>query len=204
MHLEDPTPIRPTTAADAAALRGLRLEALRTEPLAFTADLAETAARPDEWWRELAAHGRTGVGGGGGGGGIAAPAVVMVIDAGSGQLGGMAGVIAAPQPKLAHAGTVWGVYVRPPLRGRGLAAALVRACAAWAADRSLVTVRLSVAAGNDAARRCYERCGFAVYGVEPLAIQWEGRYYDEALMALRLADPPPAGGAPGGLGQARV
>jgi L-amino acid N-acyltransferase YncA len=69
---------------------------------------------------------------------------------------------------------------------------LVRACVDWARDKGLVGLRLSAVAHeadeNGAARRCYERCGFVAYGVEPNAVRYEGRLYDETLMALRLGE----------------
>jgi GNAT superfamily N-acetyltransferase len=101
--------VRPVRSHDATALRDLRVEALRLNPIALTADLAEAEARPPEWWRELVAR----CGGDG-------AEVVMIADAGSAGLAGMTGVFKAKQPKLAHAGTVWGVYVREPYRGRGV------------------------------------------------------------------------------------
>src|ERR671912_282388 len=95
-----------------------------------------------------------------------------------GRLVGMAGVFAKSQPKLAHNGIVWGVYVREPFRGRGVGAKLVLACADWARGKGLLMLKLS-AVGDNPSQRCYERCGFAAYGVEPAAVQWEGRVYDE-------------------------
>ena len=167
--------LRAVTPGDAEAWRELRLEALRRHPLAFTADLAEAEARPLEAWRQQAADS--------GGGGSA---LVVVAVGSAGILVGMAGVYTPPQPKLAHLGTVWGVYVREAFRGRGVGDALLRACIDWARGKGLAGLRLSVVAGNDAAVRCYERCGFVRYGVEPMAVNWEGRVYDETLMALRL------------------
>jgi RimJ/RimL family protein N-acetyltransferase len=38
-----------------------------------------------------------------------------------------------------------------------------------------------------AAIRCYNRCGFTVYGVEPQAIRHDGVMYDELLMARQAA-----------------
>ena len=98
----------------------------------------------------------------------------------------MTGVFTMEQPKLAHVGMVWGVYVRQAFRGRGVGERLLRACIDWARAQGRVTLKLSVVVGNDAARRCYERVGFTAYGVEPLAVQWDGRLYDEILMVLRL------------------
>ena len=167
--------IRPVTAADVGALREMRLEALRLHPVALTADLAQEEARPAEEWRDLIARS---VGEG--------RDVLVVADAAGHGLVGMAGVYTAKQPKLAHAGTVWGMYVRQPFRGRGVGQALATACVEWARARQLVTLKLWVTDGNAAATRCYERCGFVRHGVEPLAVQWEGLFYDEALMVLRL------------------
>lgn len=169
------TTIRPITPADAPAFRDLRIEALRLHPLAFTADLAEAEERPFEWWSDSAGR-STGDG----------TQVIMLADAGERGLAGMTGVYVPPQPKLAHVGIIWGVYVREPFRGRGLGSSLLRACIDWARGKGLIGLKLGVAATNDDARRCYERCGFTAYGLEPNCVQWEGRLYDEILMALRL------------------
>jgi len=39
---------------------------------------------------------------------------------------------------------------------------------------------------NTRAIKTYTRCGFTVYGVEPMAIYLNGSMYDEMLMALVL------------------
>jgi ribosomal protein S18 acetylase RimI-like enzyme len=170
--------IRPVQMSDVEAFRAMRLEAVRDYPLAFTADLAETSARPIDWWRDLIARNS----------GDGAASVIMVADAGegAGELAGMTGLFSPTQPKLSHAASIWGVYVRPHYRGRGIGEQLLRACIEWARAKDFVTVKLSVVEGNDVARRCYQRVGFTTYGVEPLAVRWEGKYYDETLMALRL------------------
>ena len=171
--------IRPITPSDVDGFRELRLEALRLHPTAFTADLAEAEARPVEAWRRQVEEA------GGGGSGVIMLAEVGGGGGGGGELAGMAGVAMPPQPKLAHCGTVWGVYVREAFRRRGVGRRLVVACADWARGKGLVGLKLS-AVGDGAAVRCYERCGFVAYGVEPFAVRWEGRLYDEVLMALRL------------------
>src|SRR6476660_2638998 len=93
--------IRPVQRSDVEAFRAMRLEAVRDYPLAFTADLAETSARPIEWWRDLVSR-NTGDGN---------ASVIMVADAGegAGELAGMTGLFSPTQPKLAHAATIWGV-----------------------------------------------------------------------------------------------
>lgn len=175
----DDIAIRPVRLADVDALRdlrNLRIEALRRHPIAFTADLAEAQARTTDQWRDLVAKSTGGD----------TPDVIMVADAAERGLAGMTGVFVPPQPKLAHAGIVWGVYVREDFRRRRLGERLVRAAIDWARTKRLVTLRLSAVQGNGQARRCYERCGFVQYGIEPMTVKWEGKFYDETLMALRL------------------
>ena len=79
-----------------------------------------------------------------------------------------------------------GVYVRESFRRRGVGEALIRAAIDWARHKGLVGLRLSSVQGNDGSLRLYERCGFVAYGVEPQAVQWEGKLYDETLLAMRL------------------
>lgn len=138
-------------------------------------DLDAFRARPQKWWIDLQARN-----------GGEGSSVIFVADAGEQGLAGTTGLFTPPQPKLAHAGTIWGVYVRESFRRRRIGEQLLGACIDWARGNGLATVKLSVVSGNDAARHCYERIGFVTYGVEPLAVQWEGKLYDETLMAIRL------------------
>jgi len=174
MMVSPPIIIRPICAEDAEAFAALRIEAVRDYPLAFTADYAETAGRAPKFWQEQAARS--------GGEGTE---LILLAWAGE-QLAGMLGVIAPKFGKLAHVGTIWGVYVRPPFRGRAIGQQLLRAAIDWARAKPLVTLKLSVVVGNEVAKKCYEQAGFEMYGVEPLAVKWEGKLYDENLMALRL------------------
>lgn len=170
-----PSRIRPVRDTDLAAMRVLRLEALRFHPLAFTADLSEAEARTDAEWLAWM-RGR---------GGDAD--ALMVAEAADGRLIGMTGIYTPPEPKLRHSGVIWGVYVREAYRRQGIGSALLRACLDWAASHGLRLVRLSSIADNPAARASYERAGFVPYGVEPDAVMYEGRYYDEVLMYRRVA-----------------
>ena len=171
--------VRPILAGDAAAFRALRIEALARCPLAFNSDAAEAEARPAEAWASQVAA-STGEG----------AQVIFLAETPDGRLAGMAGVYTSPQVKVAHTGNVFGVYVRDEFRGVGLGRALTQACIGWARDKGLVVLKLAVVNGNDAARRLYEQCGFTPYGVEPAALRYAGKLYDETLMALRLDGPP--------------
>ncbi len=173
--MSQPDVIRNTIAEDGAALRAIRLEALRDCPVAFTADLAESENFRLDYWRDLASRGS--------GNGCEAVFLAQL----DGQVVGMLGIFAdVRRPKLRHSATIWGVYVRFAHRGNGVAAQLLDAAIQWARAKPLVMVKLSVVEGNTIARRCYERSGFAAYGVEPKAIFLDGRYFDEVLMAIHL------------------
>lgn len=76
---------------------------------------------------------------------------------------GPAGIVGAfePQPGVAELVSMW---VHPRARGQGVADALVGAVLQWARAEGHHRVHLWVTETNDAARRLYERCGFAVTG----------------------------------------
>jgi ribosomal protein S18 acetylase RimI-like enzyme len=57
-------------------------------------------------------------------------------------------------------GFVFGVYVRPAARRRGIASALMRAIATFLRDEGRAYIVLSVDTPNEAARALYERMGF--------------------------------------------
>jgi ribosomal protein S18 acetylase RimI-like enzyme len=166
--------VRPAVPGDAAPLRALRLEALANHPEAFAADHAATAAESVEAWAER----------------IAEYAVddkgVICVASVDGQLAGMTGLVRGRWPKTRHAGMIWGVYVAPDWRGLGVAAALLEECFAWARARGLVTLSLGVVTTNTPAIRCYARCGFGVYGVEPRVIYYGGVFHDELLMVRSI------------------
>ena len=78
------------------------------------------------------------------------------------------------------------MWVSGAARGRGAAGALCDACAAWAAERGLRELTLTVLADNGAARRAYEAAGFVVRG--PTTRSRQGRALDEFIDA-RLPEP---------------
>ena len=154
--------------------RTLRLHALATEPEAFL-HTPEDEVSAEEMRARLA--GRT----------PRAEGFVLGAFAEDGELVGVAGVYREPTQKLRHKGHVWGMYVLPERRSRGLGGRLLDAAIARAPELEGVTwLQLGVTANNPA-RALYEGRGFRAYGVEPEAIRVEGRTVDEVHMALRLA-----------------
>ncbi len=103
-------------------------------------------------------------------------------DAGLVARGGFARITGS---KLDHKGLIWGMYVRPNHRGRGLASAVLEALLVEAATQ-VRQVLLTLYAANAGARALYERHGFTVYAIEPEAIRDGEAYHDEALMWRRI------------------
>jgi len=165
-----PLTIRPAVVADAPALFELRREALRNHPQAFSSDLAREDVRGIAFWQQR----------------IEDVVQNAILGTAGPALVAMTGIYQESQPKLRHVANVWGVYVRPEQRGRGLATQLIEACTAWASERDVLLIKLAVVTTNTAAIRCYMRAGFRVYGVEPKALQYNGVFYDELLMAREL------------------
>lgn len=163
--------IRQARENDAGRFRALRLEALKDSPRAFGADYDTNAAQPPEYWRERV--------------GSSEEKALFLAEQESILLG-MTGIIRNSSQKTRHNAWLWGVYVTPAWRGLHVAGELIEACARWAEAGGIVIVKLGVAAVNSRAIRCYERCGFSVYGTEPRALFYEGDYYDEYLMSRQL------------------
>lgn len=167
--------IRPTRVEDAAAYRALRLDALRSHPEAFGADYTTNAERPFDYWQAMMQRGSGSESG------------VNFVAECDGALLGITVLAREEAPKVRHNANIYSVYVSAAGRGVGIADALINACLDWAKDADLHLVKLAVVATNVAAIRLYLRCGFTIYGVDPDAILWNGRYYDELMMVRRLS-----------------
>ena len=99
---------------------------------------------------------------------------------------GMCGIFRGDSPKTRHSAFIVSVYVKSEWRGLHITEELITSCADWARAHKIKILKLGVAATNTPAIRCYTRCGFTVYGVEPQAIYTNGTMYDELLMAHTL------------------
>ena len=102
------------------------------------------------------------------------------------DLAGAAGLVRDRHRKRAHIATLWGFWVAPEHRGTGLGAELLGAAIAHARSIAIASIHLSVSSAAPEARRLYERAGFVLWGVEPDALRYEGRSYDEQHMTLQL------------------
>jgi ribosomal protein S18 acetylase RimI-like enzyme len=161
--------IRAVGGDDAAALRELRLRALRDAPEAFGSTLAEEQGFAGDRWTALAAASAVG------------DAIAVFAAVQDGRWVGMgAGRWFDRERGIAQ---LWGMWVEPAARGQGLGERLVAAARDWASSHGARFVRLGVAGEDAGALGLYERLGFVrTYEDHPL-----GR--DPALTAVFLVRP---------------
>lgn len=159
--------IRQLTPSDAALYRGIRLEGLNSSPEVFGSTFEAEFSKPLAWFFERLRNSH-----------------IFGAFRGS-ELLGIAGFAVRQEEKERHKGLLWGMYVRPTARGTGVARRLVEAIIEFAGPR-VELIQLSVVMGNEPARRLYTRLGFVEYGIERNALKYNGRYYDEILMAKDL------------------
>lgn len=140
--------IHPLAWVDWTRMRDLRLAALLDAPDAFGGTYEDEAARDEAAWRWWIAgedgrsEGRT------------------FVEERAGVFTGMAtGMVFVERPTTVH---LFGMWVRPEDRGRGVGAALVEEVIGWAVARDAERIELRVAEGNDAAARLYGRAGFVL------------------------------------------
>ncbi|HYF25308.1 MAG TPA: GNAT family N-acetyltransferase [Baekduia sp.] len=145
-----PHEIRPVRPDEWRALRDLRLRALAADPQAFcSTHAAESALDDAEWQRRSRPD--------------AATETTLVAEGPEG-LEAMAGAYLE-----GDAAAVWGMWVAPEARRRGLAGALLDALAAWARRAGARRLTLVVLDGAPDAARAYRAHGFAPGVQDPAA-----------------------------------
>lgn len=164
--------IRPLGEPDLDAYIALRREALFDLPLAFAASPEDDFASDREALR--ASLGR-------------APDWILFGAFDGDNLVGIAGMIRDRHVKAAHKMHLWGMYVTPLHRRRGLAAALLAAAIEHARNvDGIAALHLGVTTAAADAHRVYERAGFVTWGTEPDALRADGRAVGEVRMVLAI------------------
>ncbi|MCU1220340.1 MAG: family N-acetyltransferase [Candidatus Angelobacter sp.] len=165
--------IRLLTPDDAEAFWHLRLEALRNDSASFADSAEEHLATTVETARERLVKND-----------LISNFVVGVFE--DGHLTATAGFYRYAHNKERHKGHIWGVYVRPESRGKGVASALMKEIVRRArAIGGLEQITL-VASANLPAQRLYKALGFESYGIERHSLKIGDQYVDDVLMVLWL------------------
>ncbi|SDH13744.1 Protein N-acetyltransferase, RimJ/RimL family [Planococcus glaciei] len=163
--------IRELTAADAAAYRELRIEALTNNPDAFGSVLKDALQKPVETTAEN----------------LASPLAVTFGAFSEGRLVGNVTLLREAAKKMKHRANVVAVYVTPRARGNGVASRLMEELLDYANEwEGIEQLYLTVSSHNRSAIRLYERFGFEKYGTEYRAMKSGDEYTDEDLMVKFL------------------
>ena len=169
--------LSPSQAGD---YRALMLEAYAAHPDAFTSSVAERETLPLRWWEgRLSAEP------------LAKELVLGAFHAG--ELVGVVGLSFEQREKVRHKATLFGMYVRPHLRGQGIGRQLVQSALEHARERpGALVVQLTVTETNGPAVALYESCGFIRFGLEPMAVAVGSGYVSKVHMWRRVDAEEPA------------
>jgi ribosomal protein S18 acetylase RimI-like enzyme len=155
--------IRPLGPHDAGAYQALRLDGLRESPEAFGSTYDEDQALSLDQIAERLTPTRQ-------------PVARVVFGAFDGDvLIGVGGCAQQGKTKVRHKAIIWGMYVRPEQRGRGVARRLLDAIIVEARGWPEVEcLTLTVVERATAARQLYRSAGFERFGREPDGLRQDG------------------------------
>lgn len=169
--------LRPLTISDFVPYHALRRQALASDPFSFHTTMADwngrtlaeherrfrhTLNQPDTFILGAWEEGEKGK-----------------------QLVGMTAFERYQRERIRHKGYIWGVYLVPEQRGRGLGSKLFDTAVQRARESAgLRQIQLTVMAHNDHALRLYQSRGFQIFGHEKAAMLANGRFYDELHLQL--------------------
>jgi len=166
-------------------MAALRRRGYATDPLAFAGTLeSDPSCSADAMRLELARE---------------APASgSLVVGAFSPGLIGLLGVVREQPGKFVHKARLWGFYVEPLSRRRGVGRLLLTEAARRARGLGVEQLTLRVCTACEAAIASYEAFGFERFGCEPRALKVGPSYFDELhMLALLGALPGGARAVPG-------
>jgi ribosomal protein S18 acetylase RimI-like enzyme len=164
--------IRDLVSEDARAFQALRLAALREYPSAFASSYEEEHQTPIAVVAER----------------LVAKADRCVLGAWlESDLVGLLGLQREEMRKLAHKAFIWGMYVAPSARRRGVGRQLIDNALLRAGSMNGVRqINLGVNAANAEAIALYEAAGFNGFGVERGFMLLDGELHDELHMVRNI------------------
>jgi len=168
---DSPVVIRRLTPADAEEYARMNRDSLRELPLTFSVAPEDDAGSDVEQLRDRLASSRESA----------------VFGAFAPNLIGSVGLYREPRRKNSHKARIFGVYVLPSWRSRGIGRRLLMTAIDHAREMPGVTqLQLSVSEYACEAVRLYQNCDFRIWGREPRAFCHEGQCVTMLHMVLAL------------------
>lgn len=163
--------LRRLTAGDAEAFSALRRLVAADNPVPLGLGMPEELSRPLQDFRDQ----------------LSAPSNAVF----GALVGGMLAATAAVAPtgpftSSRHKLVLWGTFVAPAHRRKGLGRLVVARAIEHARQSGARCVHLTMYLPNPAAGALYESLGFVVWGTEPEAVCIDGIYHDALQMGLLL------------------
>lgn len=169
----DGTTLRRLTDGDAEAFSALRRLVAEDNPVPLGLSMQEELARPLQGFRDQLGAPSNAVFGAFVGTTLAATAAVAP---------------SGPFASSRHKVVLWGTFVAPAYRRRGLGHKVVAEAIGHARQAGARRIHLTMYLPNPAARALYESLGFAAWGTEPEAVCIDGVHHDGLQMALLLGE----------------
>lgn len=163
---------------EAEAFKALRLHGLKNDPVSFANTYEEMAIRTiDDIVAELRAN-----------------IVIGVLKEGS-ELVGVGGIRREAAGKMNHKGMIYGNYVKPEMRGKGIGRRIMLELEKNARETvptdilpGFEELQLRVVEGNDSAIKLYKSVGYEEFGYAARAVRYNGQYVGEYYMHKYLID----------------
>lgn len=165
--------LRPLTADDAEAFSALRRLVTADNPVPMGLTLEEELSRPMQGFRDQLSY--------------PAPNAAFGAFADDKLVGTAAVAWPSKMASSRHKTTLWGTFVAPSYRQKGIGRALVQKAIAHAQDNSVRRVNLLVYLPNEPAIGLYQSLGFVACAMEPEAICIAGTFHDGQSMSLLLS-----------------
>lgn len=152
----------------------LRLESLKSDPLAFGETYEQEAVQPDSYWINFLKRAN----------GAKRSSIVLVAEH-RGKIIGRGIVFLGIPERVNHVGRIRGMYVREEYRGKGVAGELLKVLIKTAFSRHDVEkIKLTVNEVQGSAIRLYKKFGFKVVGKLKKEFKVDGKHYDSYIMEL--------------------
>ena len=169
--------LRTLQSKHARSYRSLRHQALGEAAPSFGSSLSEELEKPyRQYLNDLSQYRRS-----------QSDFILGLFEETGDHLIGCMGFYRQKKLKTRHKGLIWGMYVHPVHRRKGLGRwMLTDVITRIRRQEDLEIVNICVVSENAEAMQLYEDLGFVTFGKEPKAFKLEGVYYDIQHMYLEL------------------